>query len=85
MAFSVLLGEHDYGDNDPEFGSPVAIPWFSIYGYINSSEILTSSPALNIYVTVLLWAYMFVIQIGMLNLLIAIMTDTYFRVMSTGT
>ena len=48
--------------------------------YINSSEILTSSPALNIYVTVLLWVYMFVVQIGMLNLLIAIMTDTYFKV-----
>ena len=50
--------------------------------YINSSEILTSSPALNIYVTVLLWVYMFVVQIGMLNLLIAIMTDTYFKVIS---
>ena len=30
--------------------------------------------------TLLLWAYMFAVQIGMLNLLIAIMTDTYFKV-----
>lgn len=105
VAFAVLLGEHAYGDDDPEFGSPLAIPWFAIYGcarrpiskiyfacllshndyttrYINSTEILTSSPALNIYVTVLLWVYMFVVQIGMLNLLIAIMTDTYFKVIS---
>ena len=32
VAFSVLLGEHVYGDDDPEFGSPLAIPWFAIYG-----------------------------------------------------
>ena len=32
VAFSVLLGEHIYGDDDPEFGSPLAIPWFAIYG-----------------------------------------------------
>ena len=32
MAFTVLLGEADYGDEGPEFGSTFAIPWFSIYG-----------------------------------------------------
>ena len=68
------------GDDPPEFGTTLAIPWFAIYGYINPSQILTPHRHLNGFVTLLLWVYMFCIQIGMLNLLIAIMTDTYFRV-----
>ena len=47
MAFTVLLGEADYGDEGPEFGSTFAIPWFSIYGYLNPGQHLTPFDPLN--------------------------------------
>ena len=47
VAFTVLLDEVDYGDEGPEFGSTFAIPWFSIYGYLNPGQHLTPFDPLN--------------------------------------
>ena len=75
--------EEERHERHVEFGTTLLIPWFSIFGYINPSQHLTAHEQLNYIITALLWLYMFCVQIGMLNLLIAIMTDTYFKV-STG-
>ena len=55
------------------------IPWFAMYGHI-SPQALTSPHATSYIAPVVLWLYMLTVQLGMLNLLIAIMTDTYFKV-----
>ena len=56
-----------------------SIPWFAIHGHISQNPIheYTGSALLAPF---LLWLYMLMAQIGMLNLLIAVMTDTYFKV-----
>ena len=43
-------------------------------------QALTSPHATSYLAPVALWLYMLTVQLGMLNLLIAIMTDTYFKV-----
>ena len=45
-----------------------------------SPQALTSPHAASYLAPVALWLYMLTVQLGMLNLLIAIMTDTYFKV-----
>ena len=66
-------------EDDPDAFQRWSIPWFAIYGHISQNPIheYTGSALLAPF---LLWLYMLMAQIGMLNLLIAVMTDTYFKV-----
>ena len=66
-------------EDDPDAFQRWSIPWFAIYGHIAQNPIheYTGSALLAPF---LLWLYMLMAQIGMLNLLIAVMTDTYFKV-----
>ena len=47
-------------------------------------QALVSPHATSYLAPVALWLYMLMVQLGLLNLLIAIMTDTYFKVRRTS-
>lgn len=68
-------------DRDAEHFSPWAAPFFSIFGYVKETSFSTDFEAASSTVApLILWLYMLLVQVLMLNLIIAIMTDTYFRV-----
>jgi hypothetical protein len=56
---------------------------FAIFGVIDSMA-LSDEPLLRDLASPLLWLYLLIVQIAFLNLVIAIMTDTYFKNASSG-
>jgi len=91
VAFAVLLPGASYAQ--PAYhvldGSPLWQPFWGLFGDFDLEAMEETTPFsagdINFAAPVLLWVYMFLTTIMLINLLIAQMSDTYARVSDEGT
>jgi hypothetical protein len=91
VAFAVLLPGASY--TQPAYhvldGSPLWQPFWGLFGDFDLEAMEETTPFsagdINFAAPVLLWVYMFLTTIMLINLLIAQMSDTYARVSDEGT